>query len=237
MRRRERASVPVWFVRFPPAEGRRRPGRFVPARDAGSAARVCRETGLGRPSSVSYAGFRAEPFELDRPKGYSSKVPSSRRAEAALTLYSMLRTDWPIPSLLRETKRLSAGLLRDFVADVGRAIAKSPDSGVVAEVADAQGLAWFWSARALNAKRRDRPLEVTTAIEKRDLYRGRARRLRKRKAYSLAVGEIENTLNGVGDGLELVGLKFVDQLLEFGLSAEEASELARRFQRVGIPRL
>lgn len=154
-----------------------------------------------------------------------------------MTLYSMLRTDWPIPSLLRETKRLSAGLLRDFVADVGRAIAKSPDSGVVAEVADAQGLAWFWSARALNAKRRDRPLEVTTAIEKRDLYRGRARRLRKRKAYSLAVGEIENTLNGVGDGLELVGLKFVDQLLEFGLSAEEASELARRFQRVGIPRL
>jgi hypothetical protein len=234
MRVRERRSVPVWIVKFLRVDGKVPRSRFVAARTAAAASKISHE--FGRPLSITYAGFQAEPHELDRPKNFSSRIPASRRAEAALTLYSIIRTDWPIPSLLRESKRLSSGLLRDFVADVGRAIAQVPEAEIVADVAEAQGLAWAWSARGLNARRQGRQLEADLAFEKRDDYRARARRLRKRKAYSLAVGELELRLNGVAEGFELVGLNFIERLVRLGYSVEEASDLARRFQRIGIPR-
>lgn len=237
MRSSSRKSVPVWFVRFLQIDGREPRARFVAGKDAATVNRRCRAEGFGRPRSITYAGFRAEAQDIDRPKNYSTKVPSSRKAEAALTLYSFLRTDWPIPSLLRETKRLSVGLLRDFVADVGRAIARSPNSDIVADVAEAQGLSWAWSARGLNARRRGRQAEAEAAFQKRDDYRARARRLRKRQAYSLAVGELELRLDGTAGGLELVGLNFVEQLVNLGLPVEEASDLAEKFRKVRIPRV
>ena len=147
------SDVPVWLCRWP--RGR---SWYIPARSSASARDLCIMAGLGCPASIAYAGFSAAPGELRRPRGRPKATVStgtSRRVEAALAIYSILRVDWPVGSILagfdaERRWQASDSLLRDFVANVGRAIAAlaATEREVLEQVVSTQGRASWHAARS-----------------------------------------------------------------------------------------
>lgn len=230
------SNVPVWLCRWCRPRGYET--HYIPARTGRTAATLAELAGLGRPDGVQYAGFSAEPVTW-RPKNREHLSPSTRRAERAVLLYAMLRSSFPVRSILADPEASTPEpVLRDFVANVGAAIARlGAGAEVVDQVAAAQARAWYASAAAANARRAGLRLEAEAALERANLYRGRARRLRKRKAYALAIGNLEALLAGTTERDDQVAERFRAHLVALGYPPLDADDLASRFRRVGVPRL
>ena len=252
------SDVPVWLCRWP--RGR---SWYIPARSSASARDLCIMAGLGCPASIAYAGFSAAPGELRRPRGRPKATVStgtSRRVEAALAIYSILRVDWPVGSILagfdaERRWQASDSLLRDFVANVGRAIAAlaATEREVLEQVVSTQGRASWHAAQELNIRRRLRALECGTEegrderrtleleaehhANRRELFFHQARRLRKRRSYALAVGEMTSALDGELPRNEAATEKLMEVMVARGVDPEEAAGLARRYRRVVVPRM
>jgi hypothetical protein len=233
------SNVPVWLCRW---KRRRREVRYIPAKSSATARDLCELAGLGSPDSITYAGYCAEPDELRRPKNYRRKIASSRRAEQALGLYALLRVDWPIGSILADrelgNRYASTPALRDFVANVGATLERVNSAGrVVCAVVEAQGRAWWYAAQAKNARRAGDHNLARRWSDRAEDCRHRARRLRKRRAYQLAVGALESELTGETPVADLVADRFVDHLVEHGFSPSDAVAIAELGRRVWVPRL
>lgn len=258
------SDVPVWLCRWKGARA-----RHIPARSAGSAKDLCVLAGLGRPDVISYAGYSAESQSVVRPKGLTSAAlatGTSRRAEAALTIYAVLRIDWPIGSILAgfdaESRwQASNGVLRDFIANVGVAIAglNRTEREVLEQVVTAQALYWWHSAQESNAHRivrtcsikdsfiyqeeslRDLKREAGLTAEhhrkRRDLYHHQARLLRKRRSYAMAVGQLSAALDGRLPKNDEAAGQLTEILVEHGFEEAEAQVLVARYRRVTVPRL
>jgi hypothetical protein len=218
---------------------------FVEASTAGTATDLIQGTGLPRPDRLTFAGYAAVPESPDRPA--LPKTPPKqdlrigRRVETALSIYSLLRVDWPIGSILQDpeaARRIPDRALRDFIAAVGSAIERvEVDTRILLEVVDAQGKAWWFASQEMNA-RRSRNLRLAEwAGERRTLYRDRARRLRKRRGFDIAVGELAALLEGTLPSSEEAAERFRGILITGGLSADDADSMVRRFRRVTVPRL
>jgi hypothetical protein len=193
---------------------------------------------------VEYAGYAADPLAYlggRRPADTDASI--GRRAEAALTLYAILRLDWPIGSILdireaAERWRPTSATLRDFIANVGAAIARlEADTRVLVDAVEASGLATWYRSTEINARRRRNGRLEAYARERREMYRDRARRLRRRVEYTAAVGELDAALEGRLEHDQVAAEAFRRRLVDQGMPADDAESFARRFSRVGIPRL
>ena len=195
---------PTWICTFP-----NRPSTYAPGSSPSDAVAVCESAGLGTPSAVNYAGYSAEPDPP--PDGGSSKIAdviplsppkSTRRAELVLTLYGLLRCDFPIGSILRPedaANRLpSASALRDFLANVGSAIVRlRSDPRIVDQVIESQGKARIASAQETNFRHAGKWKAAEVYAERKFRYRQHAKRLRKRVGYRKAIAELAHAIDGI----------------------------------------
>lgn len=231
-------SSPLWLCSF-----REQPSTYVAAPRPRGAEVQCRDAGLGTPTSVQYAGYTAAPgSEAEQQPKPPKRQISSRRAELALTLYALLRVDWPIGSILAPAKaaaRLpSQSALRDFLADTGTAIARlEADTDALDAVVIAQGKTWFHANREKNSRLAGDWKEAERHQERKELYRSSARRLRKRRAYQLAIGELMASLEGILPSSLTVSETFAAFLLASGMAADDVQSLTRRLRRISVPRL
>lgn len=265
------SDVPVWLCRW------QRITRYIPAKSHQSAKELCIMAGLGEPDAICYAGFSASPG-MARPKGktgWKFVTGTSRRAEAALEVYSTLRIDWPIGSILSSVDaerrwQVSDATLRDFLANMGSAIGRLPgaERWILEQVVSAQALSWYHAAQVLNCARELRVLDdsgpdpakdekaaraalarhralrrVTIQTEayhreRKQLNQGRARRLRKRRSYALAMGRLTSTLDGVLEpGREILAERWHVFLVAQGFPPTEAANQAKRYLRIFVPRM
>lgn len=237
-----RKNAPIWICEF---SGR--PSTYVSGSRPSEAVAECREAGLGIPSSVHYAGYTAEPDPppiRGRPAPPPPDAPekSGRRAELALTLYGLLRCDWPIGSILKPfdaAARLpSQSALRDFVANVGTAIQQlTGDSRIVDEVIENQGNAWIEAAKEKNAKDSGRWKAAEIHSERKIRFRQNAKRLRKRVAYQKSIGELASAIDGLLPRQETAAENFREHLLKSGLSSDDVSSIVGRYRRITTPKL
>lgn len=237
------SNVPIWLCRF-----RREGGsetKFIWARSAGSAAELCRICGMGEPNSVTYSGYSAEPDLLRLPKGLTRRtISASRCAEAALAIYAGLRIDWPVGSILsgfdaEKRWQISNAALRDFIANMGSILVRLgwAAQAVVEDVIEAQAMSWWHGAQELNTRRQCQYLEAQYHHDRKELYQGRARRLRKQQRYSVALGEIDRGLDGLLPGDEHAAQHFSEFLVSQGLDQLDADSLVSRYRRVIVPRM
>ena len=231
-------NVPVWLCHI-----RGDGTRFVAAARPGGAEAECRSAGLGTPSALHYAGYSAAP--AGEP-AYSPAKPrrriSSRRAEMALTIYGLLRVDWPIGSILNPAKaaaRLpSQSALRDFLADVGMAIERiKTDHRILDRVIQAQGLTWYHANREKNSRLVGDWTAADRHQQKKELNRETANRLRKRRAYQLAIGELMASLDGALPKCVSAAESFSAFLIEHGMAPDDVQSITRRLRRVAVPNL
>ena len=230
-------NKPVWLCTFPG-----RPSTYVESSRPREAEIACRTEGLGTPSSITYAGYTAAPTTEEPRPSRPRRQLSSRRAELALTIYSVLRVDWPIGSILAPAKAAarfpSQSALKDFLADVGRAIERlEADHSIVDSVIRAEGLGWYYANRAKNARLQNDWTKADRAQEKKELYKARARRLRKRRAYQVAIGELMASLDGLLPSAATAAESFAAYLIAGGMAPDDVESLVRRLRRIAVPRL
>jgi hypothetical protein len=235
---------PVWICEFQNSTS-----RYAVGSRPSEAVAECREAGLGTPSDVHYAGYIAEPEPAPAPAPRKSIPPpkpkperSGRRVELVLTLYGLLRCDWPIGSILKPfdaAARLpSQSALRDFVANVGTAIQQiESDSRIVDEVIENQGNAWIEAAKEKNARRLGKWKAAEVHAERKIRYRQHAKRLRKRVAYHKAIGELASSIDGLLPRQETAAENFRAVLLDSGLGLDDVTSLVNRFRRITAPKL
>lgn len=238
---------PVWICSIPG-------GRSVfaeGARPADAAAAVVRE-GLPKPSAVELAGYSAggqetraraegERAKDDAPAGKPSPR-ALRRTEIVLQVYALLRCDFPINSILRPhdaALRLpSTNVLRDFMADVGQAIAALTEpTRTLDDVIVSQCRAWLAGAREKNLRGRGRDRDAEVERERVKRHRENAARLRKRVGYRRAAAELSITLDGLLPSADRSAEGFRKSLISAGLGTDEANEITTRLRRVKAPRL
>jgi hypothetical protein len=212
----------------------------------------CLEAGLGQPTALSYAGYAAEPGQpLELPLGPPPpdfqptprpEPKSTRRAELILTLYTALRCDFPIRSILTPSdaaSRLpSASALRDFLANVGAAIERlRRDPELINRAIAAQAAAWIAGANEKNHRDRGKWKAAEVEAERKLRHRQNARRLRKRKDYRLAISELALVLDGFFPGADSAAESFKVQLIAEGFALDDAESLANRFRRISSPKI
>ena len=235
----EPTNVPVWLCSF---QGK--PATYVASPRPAGAEAQCRAEGLGTPAAVQYAGYSAAPapeIEQHKPKKVRRQI-SSRKAEMALTVYALLRVDWPIGSILAPAKAAarfpSQSALKDFLADTGTAIARiEADQDALDAVVIAQGKSWFHANREKNARHAGNWKEADRHKDRKELYRESARRLRKRRAYQLAIGELMASLEGILPQCAAASDTFAAFLIAGGMAPDDVDSLTRRLSRVAVPRL
>jgi len=237
-------NAPVWICEF-----RGRPSTYAAGSRPSEAVAECQNLGLGTPTAVHFAGYHAEPEPSPAPGARRPAIPppnkpekSGRRAELVLTLYGLLRCDWPIGSILKPSDaaaRLpSQSALRDFVANVGLAIQQiEADSGILDDVIENQGKAWIAAAHEKNARRLGKWKSAEVHAERKIRYRNHARRLRKRVAYQKAIGELTSAIDGLLPRQEAAADNFRNQMIESGLGAEDVSSILGRYRRISTPKL
>jgi len=209
----------------------------------------CKASGLGIPDVVHYAGYSAEP-DVQAPTrthlpAITPEKPdkrSGRRAELVLTIYGLLRADFPIGSILKPDEaaaRLpSASALRDFLANVGLAIERlSVDPRIVDRVIENQSKAWIAAARETNAARTGKWKSAEVWKERKIRYRQHAKRLRKRVGYRKAIGELAFAIDGLLPQNEIAEENFRAALVDTGLSADDIRSLVNRYRRINAPKL
>jgi hypothetical protein len=194
---------------------------------------------------AGYTAYPGKPHLVRKPLQPQPATPTrvGRRAEAALAVYGLLRVDWPLGSILHQAAaedrhQASQATLRDFLADVGAAIAglETPVHLLDLVVAD-QAKAWWYAAREHQARRLGEGKRAELLAEQKLFHRSRARRLRKRKAYGQATAELDGALAGRLEKHEGVADAFERQLTDQGLGADDVATLVARARRITIPRL
>lgn len=234
-------NTPVWLCSF---SGK--PALYVSDPRPGGAEAQCKAEGLGTPASIIYAGYTAvptpEPKPTAPPAATAARPLSSRRAELALTIYALLRIDWPIGSILAPAKAAarfpSQSALKDFLADVGVAISRlQADPATLHRVVNAQGMAWYHANREKNKSRAGLYAGAESHKHKKERYRAQARRLRKRRAYQMAIGELTASLDGLLPSAAAATVAFTEYLIAGGMAADDVDNLTRRLRRVAVPRL
>lgn len=234
---------PVWIC-----ELAGRPSAYASGALPEDAVAECESAGLGTPTAVHYAGYTAEPdHEAPQAPQAPPAIPkptkrSGRRAELVLTLYGLLRCDFPIGSILRPAEaaaRLpSASALRDFLANVGAAIQRlNSDPRIVDRVIEAQGKAWISSANEKNARRLGKWKAAEVHAERKIRYRQHAKRLRKRVEYHKAIGELASSIDGLLPRHELAEANFRAVLADSGLGLDDIESLVRRYRRINAPKM
>lgn len=215
---------------------------------AGAAAE-CEAAGLGTPTAVTYAGYVAAPVPQEAP--HAPPMPhapikpdkrSARRAEIVLTLYGLLRCDFPIGSILKPAEaaaRLpSASALRDFLANVGAAIEKlTADPRIIDRVIEAQSKAWISAANETNARHLGKWQAAEVCAERKIRYRTHAKRLRKRVGYQGAIAELAASIDGALPRDELAAENFRTILVESGIGVDDVESLVRRYRRITAPKI
>ena len=235
---------PIWLCEFTG-----KPSIYAYAPSASVASAECRESGLGTPTATHYAGYVAEPGPIATPPTrHAIPLPSkpsgrsARRAELVLTLYGLLRCDWPIGSILRPdaaAARLpSQSALRDFLANVGLAIERiSGDSRIVDETINSQGNAWIEAANEKNAKRSGKWRLAEVHAEMKIRHRMNAKRLRKRVGYRKAIAELAFSIDGLLPCQDRAAENFRTILADSGLGSVDVDSLVNRFRRITAPKL
>ena len=234
---------PTWICIF-----EEHPSTYVNGPRPADAVAECKSAGLGIPTAVHYAGYTAEP-DVQAPEAGPLRhaiprpeKPSNRRAELVLTLYGLLRCDFPIGSILKPAEaaaRLpSASALRDFLANVGLALERlSADPRAVDRVIENQSKAWIAAAKEKNAIRLGKWKEAEVYAERKIRYRQHAKRLRKRVGYREAIGELASSIDGLRPCQERAEENFRDVLLESGLGIDDVHSLIMRYRRVNAPKM
>lgn len=235
---------PLWLCDFPGTTS-----TFASGSVPSEAVAECESAGLGTPASVQYAGYIAEPDPPPAPAPRLAVVipakadnRSGRRAELVLTLYGLLRCDWPIGSILRPADAAARlptqSALRDFVANVGAAIQRiRGDARIVDQVIESQGNAWIAAAKEKNARGNGKWKNAEIHAERKIRHRSNAKRLRKRVAYRKAIGELALVLDGLLPRQELALDNFRTAIADSGLGADDIDSLVNRFRRITAPKL
>lgn len=235
---------PVWLARWSVDSGR--PPTYVSTGSAGEAIKALAAAGLPRPARLEYAGYAADPTGYlagQRPPAPDSEPAIGGRVEAALTLYGILRIDWPIGSILSvreaaERWRPTSAVLWDFIANMGAAIERlAVDSRVLGDVVEASGRATWFRTTEIRARRRQNDKLEAYARERREMYRDRARRLRRRVEYAAAIGELAAALDGKLERDIAAADACRRTLVAAGMSPDDAESFARRSVRIGVPRV
>lgn len=235
---------PTWICTFPD-----RPSTYASGPRPSDAVAVCESAGLGTPSAVNYAGYNADPDPPAQLDGSTiadliplSPPKSTRRAELVLTLYGLLRCDFPIGSILRPedaANRLpSASVLRDFLANVGTAIERlRNDPRNVYQVIESQGKAWIASAQETNSRRAGKWKAAEVYAERKIRYRQHAKRLRKRVGYRKAIAELAHAIDGILPEQESTAENFRSILAKSGIGPDDVESLVSRYRRITAPKL
>ena len=235
---------PTWICEFPG-----NPSAYASGSTPEAAVAECESAGLGTPSAIHYAGYVASPEAKTAPVTtsipYTTPKPSKRsgrRAELVLTIYGLLRADFPIGSILKPAEaaaRLpSASALRDFLANVGIAIQRlTVDPRIVDRVIENQSKAWIAAAREKNARRLGKWQAAEIYTERKIRYRQHAKRLRKRVGYHKAIGELASSIDGLLPRQELAAESFRTILVESGLGEADVQSLVNRYRRINAPKI
>lgn len=235
-------SLPVYLALWPG-----RPGAYFRARTPAGAAGQAVGAGLGEPPVIHYAGYAAYPELPTRKRrsapGQAAPIRVGRRAEAALTVYGLLRVDWPLGSILgraaaEHQHQASPAALRDFLADMGAAIESLTTPRHLLDAAvhhDAR--AWWYKAKERQARRLGEGLRADQLADRRRAHFERARSLRRRKQYGQATAELDGALAGNLEAHQGVAEAFAAQLVGQGLGADDVASLVKRARRITIPRL
>ena len=235
---------PTWICEFPG-----NPSAYASGSTPEAAVAECESAGLGTPSAIHYAGYVASPALESAllPPATRHAIPkpskrSGRRAELVLTIYGLLRADFPIGSILKPAEaaaRLpSASALRDFLANVGVAIQRlTVDPRIVDRVIENQGKAWIAAAKEKNARRLGKWKAAEIYAERKIRYRQHAKRLRKRVGYHKAIGELASSIDGLLPRHELAEDNFRAILLDAGLGSDDVHSLVNRYRRINAPKM
>ena len=235
---------PTWICDFPGHAS-----AYAAGHRPADAAAECKSAGLGTPSAIRYAGYIASPDPVPAapPPPDPDAIPkpskrSGRRAELVLTIYGLLRADFPIGSILKPAEaaaRLpSASALRDFLANVGTAIQHlNEDAKIIDRVIENQAKAWIAAAKEKNARRIGKWKAAEVYAERKIRYRQHAKRLRKRVGYHKAIAELAASIDGLLPRHELAAENFRAVLADSGLGMDDVESLVNRYRRINTPKL